>query len=192
VTVHQNFDELGFPKDHPGRSKTDSYYVNAEHMLRTHTSAHEVESYRSDKNAFLIAADVYRRDEIDSSHYPVFHQMEGMRIWDQGDLSELKAENARLAAELAKSPLQVEDDTVVGPSNPTRRSTTPSTRRRLRRTSSTVSTGSFSSCSATSPRPRASRSVSAGSRPRSPGHRRASRSRCGSTTTGSRSSAAVS
>ncbi|TXT12892.1 hypothetical protein VHUM_01293 [Vanrija humicola] len=118
VSVHQNFDELGFPKDHPGRSKTDSYYVNATHMLRTHTSAHEVESYRSDKNAFLIAADVYRRDEIDSSHYPVFHQMEGMRIWDQGDLSELKAENERLAAELAKSPLQVEDDTVVGPSNP--------------------------------------------------------------------------
>ncbi|BEI86807.1 hypothetical protein CcaverHIS002_0701530 [Cutaneotrichosporon cavernicola] len=119
VSVHQNFDELGFPADHPGRAETDSYYVNGTHMLRTHTSAHEVEAYKTDENAFLIAADVYRRDEIDSSHYPVFHQMEGMRCFsgEQG-LDFIKADNARLAAELEKCPIIIEDDTVVGPSNP--------------------------------------------------------------------------
>lgn len=122
VTVHQNFDELGFAPDHPGRSRTDSYYVNATHMLRTHTSAHEVEAYRTGADAFLIAADVYRRDEIDSSHYPVFHQMEGMRHWDASDPEklkrELKAENARLAQELAACPIEIVDTSKVNAENP--------------------------------------------------------------------------
>ena len=43
VTVHENFDSLGFPEDHPGRSKSDTYYLNDCHLLRTHTSAHELE-----------------------------------------------------------------------------------------------------------------------------------------------------
>jgi phenylalanyl-tRNA synthetase alpha chain len=87
VTPYKNFDELSFPADHPGRSVTDSYYVNKDLMLRTHTSAHEVDVFRSGKTKWLLTADVYRRDEIDGSHYPVFHQMEGARIFssDVGD-----------------------------------------------------------------------------------------------------------
>lgn len=88
VTTMENFDSLGFPKDHPGRSKSDTYYINETHLLRTHTSAHELECFqkiRNDsdniKSGFLISADVYRRDEIDKTHYPVFHQMEGATIW---------------------------------------------------------------------------------------------------------------
>ena len=38
---------------------------------------------------FLVAGDVYRRDEIDSSHYPVFHQIEGVRLVSEGDLTKL-------------------------------------------------------------------------------------------------------
>ncbi|KAI1111193.1 phenylalanyl-tRNA synthetase mitochondrial precursor [Nemania sp. NC0429] len=84
VTTHQNFDSLGFPKDHPGRAKTDTYYVNSETLLRTHTSAHQAETFRANQSeGYLISADVYRRDEIDRSHYPVFHQMEGARSWDR-------------------------------------------------------------------------------------------------------------
>lgn len=49
-------------------------------MLRTHTSAHEVENFRKGYNKWLLTADVYRRDEIDKSHYPVFHQMEGANV----------------------------------------------------------------------------------------------------------------
>lgn len=50
-------------------------------MLRAHTSAHQRELVRSGLDAFLVAGDVYRRDEIDASHYPVFHQMEGVRLF---------------------------------------------------------------------------------------------------------------
>ena len=84
VTVHQNFDSLGFPQDHPGRSRTDTYYLNRGTVLRTHTSAHEAEIFRENSSGgYTISADVYRRDAIDRSHYPVFHQMEGARIWDR-------------------------------------------------------------------------------------------------------------
>lgn len=84
VTTYQNFDSLGFPEDHPGRSKTDTYYLNKDTVLRTHTSAHEADIFRANEtDGYLISADVYRRDAIDRSHYPVFHQMEGARMWDR-------------------------------------------------------------------------------------------------------------
>ncbi|KAJ1885244.1 phenylalanyl-tRNA synthetase alpha subunit, mitochondrial, partial [Coemansia sp. RSA 2673] len=89
VSTYQNFDSLGFAPDHPGRSKTDTYYVNQSTLLRTHTSAHQLQLLAAGsqgehnvlvqaKNSaaapgnerFLVAADVYRRDEIDASHYP--------------------------------------------------------------------------------------------------------------------------
>ena len=61
VTTYENFDVLGFPQDHPGRSKSDTYYLNGEHLLRTHTSAHEQQCFQSCKTpGYLITADVYR------------------------------------------------------------------------------------------------------------------------------------
>ena len=84
VSVAQNFDSLGFPADHPGRGRTDTYYINRNTVLRTHTSAHEADIFRSNPSeGYTIGADVYRRDAIDRSHYPVFHQMEGARMWDR-------------------------------------------------------------------------------------------------------------
>ncbi|PWW77552.1 phenylalanyl-tRNA synthetase [Tuber magnatum] len=84
VSVHQNFDSLGFPINHPGRSRTDTYYINKDTVLRTHTSAHQADTFRSGtSDGFLISADVYRRDAIDRSHYPIFHQMEGARMWSR-------------------------------------------------------------------------------------------------------------
>lgn len=84
VTVAENFDSLGFPNDHPGRSRTDTYYINKHTVLRTHTSAHEAEIFRHNKSdGYTVSADVYRRDTVDRSHYPVFHQMEGARTWDR-------------------------------------------------------------------------------------------------------------
>lgn len=118
VTTHMNFDELGFPADHPGRSLTDSYYLNQTHMLRTHTSAHEVETFRAGNDKWLLSADVYRRDEIDASHYPVFHQMEGARVWTRDQLQELKDLNAKMAEELAACPLVIEDISMTSESNP--------------------------------------------------------------------------
>ena len=118
VTVSKNFDELGFPPDHPGRALTDSYYLNKEYLLRTHTSAHEVETYASGLDRWLLSADVYRRDEIDASHYPVFHQMEGTQIWPTSSLAELSSLNEALEAKLAECPLVIEDPTTISPTNP--------------------------------------------------------------------------
>lgn len=81
VNSHQNFDSLLVPKDHVSRSKSDTYYINSQYLLRSHTSAHQEELVKMGFDAFLVVGDVYRRDEIDASHYPVFHQVEGMRLF---------------------------------------------------------------------------------------------------------------
>ncbi|KAG1772678.1 hypothetical protein EDD22DRAFT_378063 [Suillus occidentalis] len=120
VTPYQNFDLLSFPVDHPGRSVTDSYYVNKDLMLRTHTSAHEVEVFERGETKWLLTADVYRRDEIDGSHYPVFHQTEGARIVsaNSAGMKEIEEDNERLAAHLERSNIEIEDVPHLSPINP--------------------------------------------------------------------------
>ncbi|XP_043364301.1 phenylalanine--tRNA ligase, mitochondrial isoform X1 [Dermochelys coriacea] len=86
VTVEQNFDRLLIPQDHPSRRKGENYYMNHTHMLRAHTSAHQWDLMHSGLDAFLVVGDVYRRDTIDSSHYPIFHQMEGVRLFSSHEL----------------------------------------------------------------------------------------------------------
>ncbi|CAI9560681.1 unnamed protein product [Staurois parvus] len=66
--------------------KGDNYYINHFHMLRAHTSAHQWDLMHSGLDAFLVAGDVYRRDEIDRTHFPVFHQMEGVRLFSYHEL----------------------------------------------------------------------------------------------------------
>ena len=109
VHVKENFDDLLIPKDHQSRLANDTYYVDENHVLRTHTSAHqsrilnefgsrdgsnETSQEPSDDtyNAFCMSADVYRRDEIDKSHYPVFHQMEGIRLFNDHELKQLQTD----------------------------------------------------------------------------------------------------
>ncbi len=82
VTLKQNFDSLLVPSDHISRKKSDSYYLNRDFMLRAHTSAHQTELIKMGLDNFLVVGDVYRRDAIDSSHYPVFHQIEGVRLFE--------------------------------------------------------------------------------------------------------------
>ncbi|KZP01181.1 phenylalanyl-tRNA synthetase [Calocera viscosa TUFC12733] len=111
VTPELNFDSLGFPPDHPGRARGQSYYINRGVMLRTHTSAHEVDIYRETPRSggWLCTADVYRRDEIDRSHYPAFHQTEGARLVNVADMDKLKAENEELRRGLSASRIIMED-----------------------------------------------------------------------------------
>ena len=118
VTPQQNFDELEFPADHPGRSPSDSYYLNKDWMLRTHTSAHEVQVFRAGITRWLLTADVYRRDEIDRSHYPIFHQMEGAKVVAPGEMDELSKENEQLRAELDASNIRIEDFSTINEKNP--------------------------------------------------------------------------
>jgi phenylalanyl-tRNA synthetase alpha chain len=78
VSVDENFDKLLIPVEHPSRSKSDTYYINKDTVLRTHTSAHQYQLLKDGHDNFLVTGDVYRKDEIDATHYPVFHQMEGL------------------------------------------------------------------------------------------------------------------
>jgi len=84
VSTTDNFDLLLIPPTHPSRNKTDTYYLTEQTVLRTHTSAHQNELLLSGEECFLVTGDVYRKDEIDRSHYPVFHQMEGVCLTPQG------------------------------------------------------------------------------------------------------------
>ncbi|KAK7693716.1 hypothetical protein QCA50_003288 [Cerrena zonata] len=120
VTPARNFDDLSFPADHPGRALTDSYYINKEYMLRTHTSAHEVETFKKGHREWLLTADVYRRDEIDASHYPAFHQVEGARIFHDtpNSMKEIEEDSTRLSAYLASSNIVIEDIPHISATNP--------------------------------------------------------------------------
>lgn len=110
VSVGQNFDSLGFPADHPSRSRTDTYYVNSRTVLRTHSSAHQADVFRSCSTpGFLISADVYRRDEIDRNHYPAFHQMEGAMTWKLDPGSEDVSVIQESMKSLPKTDIVVED-----------------------------------------------------------------------------------
>lgn len=89
-------------------------------MLRTHTSAHEVECFRKGLERYLLTADVYRRDEIDRSHYPVFHQMEGAYVvtGDEG-IEIMRKECSVMEKNLEAANIVIVDPTQEnGPSNP--------------------------------------------------------------------------
>ncbi|KAK5131141.1 hypothetical protein LTR08_001289 [Meristemomyces frigidus] len=117
VTVSQNFDSLGFTPDHPGRNRTDTYYINKDTLLRTHTSAHEVDVFRQNaSNGYTISADVYRRDAVDRSHYPAFHQMEGALTWDVNHFKTRQDLVKQITEDFDKLP---KHDLVVEDPNPT-------------------------------------------------------------------------
>ncbi|CAO3658987.1 unnamed protein product [Umbelopsis ramanniana] len=127
VTTKMNFDDLCIPADHPTRVKSDNYYINATNMLRAHTSAHQLQGLESGATKFLISGDVYRRDEIDSSHYPVFHQMEGLQYFDMDSETTAKQVHDDIAsqAKLAANTVQLVDDTLIKPENPIQDRHTP-------------------------------------------------------------------
>ncbi len=87
-----NFDMLNVPKDHSARDLQDTFYVADEVVLRTQTSPIQVRTMLSRELPIKMIAPgrVYRSDEIDATHSPVFHQVEGLVI-DKGiTMSDLK------------------------------------------------------------------------------------------------------
>ena len=90
VPVKNNFDLLGTSPEHPSRRPSDTFYVDPQHVLRTQTTTMWTYYLRDPEilkklkrtgrlSAFSCGA-VYRRDEIDRFHYPVFHQADGLCI----------------------------------------------------------------------------------------------------------------
>jgi len=117
VKITQNFDDLLIGEDHVSRSPSDTYYIDDEIMLRGHTSAHQASLLQNGYDSFLCTGDVYRRDEIDASHYPVFHQMEGVRVFPEltpAEGSEKVQGNKEVEADL-KDALEGMVDAVFGP-----------------------------------------------------------------------------
>lgn len=102
----QNFDEVLVPEDHVSRSPNDTYYVNPDTVLRCHTSAHQAEMLRSGHTAFLVTGDVYRRDSIDATHYPVFHQMEGVKVFSEEDWLDAGVDGVKHAETELKTALE--------------------------------------------------------------------------------------
>ncbi len=83
-----NFDALNFPLDHPARSDQDSFYIAPEgsrQVLRTHTSPVQVRALlERDPPVYVISIGrAFRTDELDTTHTPVFHQVEGLAV-DRG------------------------------------------------------------------------------------------------------------
>ena len=87
-----NFTKLNLPKDHPARDMQDTFYVNDKVVLRTHTSPCEARALMTVKPPFrlVIPGRVFRVDEVDASHSPVFMQMEGFVVDKNLTLADLK------------------------------------------------------------------------------------------------------
>ncbi len=91
-TVEDNFTALNFPAWHPARSRRDSFYLSEDTLLRTETSPSQIHVMHARKPPIYMVSigRVYRRDTIDATHYPTFHQFEGLAV-DKGiSLADLK------------------------------------------------------------------------------------------------------
>ncbi len=87
-----NFTLLNLPLDHPARDMQDTFYINDKVLLRTHTSPCEIRALKTFKPPFrfLMPGRVFRVDEVDASHSPVFMQIEGFVVDKNLNLANLK------------------------------------------------------------------------------------------------------
>lgn len=80
--VYYNFDALNIPTNHPARDEQDTFYISDEYMLATQTSPMQIRMMQkySPPLKLISPGKVYRADEIDATHTPMFHQIEGLVI----------------------------------------------------------------------------------------------------------------
>ena len=89
---HYNFTALNIPEDHPARDMQDTFYLQKDLLLRTHTSPVQIRHLEQNPPPVRIVAPgrVYRRDAVDATHSPVFHQVEVLAIDEGLDFSHLR------------------------------------------------------------------------------------------------------
>ncbi len=114
VPARESFDLFDFPANHPARSKSDTYYVNEEYILRTHTTVMwyyyllservKAKLQETDPIGVFSYGKVYRKDEIDRHHMNTFHQIDGLylcrkdqKIIERSDLEEILSTIAKAA-----------------------------------------------------------------------------------------------
>ena len=91
-TDHYNFSALNIPEDHPARDMQDTFYLGGDLLMRTHTSPVQIRHLEENPPPVRIVAPgrVYRRDAVDATHSPVFHQVEVLAIDEGLDFSHLR------------------------------------------------------------------------------------------------------
>jgi phenylalanyl-tRNA synthetase alpha chain len=89
---HYNFELLNLPKNHPARDAQDTFYIDDEIVLRTHTSPVQARVMTTRKPPIRVVCPgrVYRVDECDATHSPVFHQLEGLVVGEGISMGDLK------------------------------------------------------------------------------------------------------
>jgi phenylalanyl-tRNA synthetase alpha chain len=91
-SVYYNFEALNTPEAHPSRDPRDTFYVGANTVLRTHTSPSQIRAMETrEPPVYLVSLGrVYRRDTLDPTHTPVFHQVEALAVDRRITLADLR------------------------------------------------------------------------------------------------------
>lgn len=87
-----NFEALNIPESHPARNDQDTFYISPHQLLRTHTSPAQVRIMEKQDPPIRIVVPgrVYRRDAVDATHSPMFHQVEGFLVDREVTMADLK------------------------------------------------------------------------------------------------------
>ena len=86
------FDALNTPPEHPARNEQDTFYLPEGRLLRTHTSTVQIRTMHAAPPPIRVIAPgaAYRRDELDATHSPQFHQIEGLYVDENVSVADLK------------------------------------------------------------------------------------------------------
>ncbi len=90
-TVENNFDLLNSPENHPSRDLSDTFYINDDILLRTHTSPVQIRAMKElgAPLRMVSAGRTFRFDDVDDTHSPMFHQLEGLVIDENINMANL-------------------------------------------------------------------------------------------------------
>jgi len=99
---YYNFAALNFPDDHPARDMQDTFHLGPDALLRTHTSPVQIRAMKAQRPPVRIIClgKVYRRDLLDATHSPMFHQVEGLAVDRHITMADLKATLQLFAREM--------------------------------------------------------------------------------------------
>lgn len=99
---YYNFEALNIPANHPAKDEQDTFYINSNIVLRTQTSSTQVHEMEKGKVPIRMIAPgrVFRSDEVDATHSPSFHQVEGLVIDKDVTFADLKGTLAEFARQV--------------------------------------------------------------------------------------------
>jgi len=102
-TEYYNFDSLNQPEWHPARDMHDTFYTEGDRLVRTHCTAYQVRAMRSSDGPpirAITAGRCYRRDTVDKTHFPIFHQIDAFAVDRNITFADLKWTLENIAHEL--------------------------------------------------------------------------------------------